>query len=170
LRACSAAHYRYEAFLATALQPACARYKADLARLGLREFDDGPAGPPYPRDRITEAERQIVEAGGGRAELVRLRSVDPEHAQLRSALAAELRRGRKRGQLLRRHKVFELEEEGNDLLVVKMDALRELLAIPALDRAGLLLKVRLGYQEMFRHEDDDGLLAAVFGDMERLCG
>jgi hypothetical protein len=170
LKAYSAAHYRYEAFLGMSLQPAYARYKADLANLGLREFDDAPDNGPFPRDRITETERQIVEAGGGRTEIVRLRTANPEHAEMRSALAADLRLRRERARLMRRHKVFELEEEGNDLLATKSDALRELLIIPAVDRADLLLKVRLGYEDIFRHEDHDALLGAIFADVERHIG
>jgi hypothetical protein len=170
LKAYSAAHYRHEAFLATSLQPAYARYKADLALLGLREVDDPLELPPYPRDRITAAERQVTESGGGRAEILKLRASDPEHSQLRSTLAADLRRRRTRARLLQRHAVFELEEEGNDLRSDMTDALHKLLAIPAVDRAGLLLKVRLGYQEIFRHDDDRGLLGMIFADVQRLYG
>jgi hypothetical protein len=169
LKAYSAAHYRHEAFLATSLRPAYARCKADLALAGLRESNSS-VGPPYPRDLITKAERKIVEAGGGRAEIVRLRVTNPEHARLRSILASDLRLRRARGRIMDRHAVFELEEEGNDLIATKTDALRELLAIPAVDRDGLLIKVRLGYEDIFRHEDYDGLLGAIFADVERLIG
>jgi hypothetical protein len=169
LKAYSAAHYRYEAFRATSLRPAYARCKADLALAGLREFD-APVGPPYPRDLVTAAERKIVEAGGGRVEILHLRATDPEHARLRSAIASDLRLRRARGRIMDRHAIFELEEEGNDLASDIMEALHELLAIPAMDRAGLLLKVRLGYEDIFCHEDHDGLLGAIFADVERLCG
>lgn len=70
LRAYSATHYRHEAFVATTLQPAYERFKADLAQSGSREFGARPAiSAREARDRIAAIEDPIIEAGGGRAEL-----------------------------------------------------------------------------------------------------
>jgi hypothetical protein len=168
LKTYAAARSRAETFLTTVLRPAYRRHDADLINFGIP--DDAQVVPPGFRNHVTAAERKIVEAGGGRAEIIRLRSDNPAHAQLRSALASDLRQRRARGKAMRRHKVFELEEQGNDLRAIELDALRDLVAIPAPDRAGLLTKVRLAYEEIYRHEDDDELLRAIFADVERLSG
>jgi hypothetical protein len=170
LKAYSAAHHRHEEFLATVLRPAYARFNADVTRSSAQEDEEPSFAAQRLREKIVAAERAITALGGGRAEIVAQRASDPELARLRSMLAHNLRLLRERGRLMEEYDIFELEEQGGDLLVPKMDALRALVAIPATDWAGLLLKVRLSYEEIFRHEDYEGLLGAIFTDVERLCG
>ena len=69
---------------------------------------------------------------------------------------------------MRRHRVFELEDRGNDLASVKGDTLSQLIAIPAPDRKAALLKMRLAYEEILRPEDHDSVLQMIFADIERL--
>jgi len=65
-------------------------------------------------------------------------------------------------------RILELEKRGDELLSHKLDALRELVVVPAPDRQALLLKARLSYKEIFRHDDDGGLIQAIFADVVRL--
>ncbi len=171
LKVYAAAHYRHAAYYAGTLRPAYDRYNADMAQSTI---------PPRPerepiiwteiRERIVAFDRAVIDAGGDRAAMVRARIENLALSDARATVAHELRLRRERGRLNRRHHVLELEEVENDLQSVKLDALRDLLATPALDHAGLLTKIRSGYEEIFRHEDDDDLLLAVFADVERLCG
>lgn len=72
-----------------------------------------------------------------------------------------------RKHLLSRHGLVELEEQGDDLLSARHDALHRLLLVPAPDREAALLKMRLSYREIFRHDDEGGLIRAIFADIER---
>jgi hypothetical protein len=69
---------------------------------------------------------------------------------------------------MRRHRVYELEDRGNDLASVKGTALFQVIAIPAPNREGALLKMRLAYEEILRPEDHDGVVRMIFADIERL--
>lgn len=66
--------------------------------------------------------------------------------------------------------VLDLEEHGNDLASLRWDALRHLILTPAIDVAALRTKLRFAYDDMFRHEDPEGIFAAITADVERLLG
>ena len=169
LKIYTAAHYQHEAFVAASLQPAYRRFEAGLhAALISGGSGREPVDLRTLRMHVREVERAVIDAGGGRAEILRTRKADSTYAEARTTLAAELRHQRKRGHLLREQGVRELEEESNDLLSVKYAALRRMLLTPAIDKSSLILKVRIGYQEIFAHEDDDGTIRAIFADVERL--
>ena len=169
-KAYAAAHYHHAAYYAATLRPAYDRYNADLALSA-----DGPRADGKPviwssvRAFIFETERAAYDAGGDRAAVVRARTTNSDLAKARADLAHELRQRRTRGRLNRYHDLLRLEEEENELQSVKLDALRVLIATPAIDRAGLLTKVRTSYEEIFRHEDHEDLLLAIFADVERFC-
>jgi exonuclease VII large subunit len=169
LKAYSAAHYAYEAFRATSLQPAYALLNRDLSQSVARALLDRDAAE-IREIRITmrQVEQQVRDAGGDRSAIVALRLGNADHGKARKVLAEEICLRRKRGRLMRRHGIFELEEQGNDLLAAKSDALQQLFMTPALDREGALLKLRQAYQEILRHEDHDGIILAIFADVERL--
>ena len=169
VHAYATAHHAHEAFLSTTLRPAYRRFDADLP--ALRCNDRGDAAAVSLRDvdaAVQEAERRIVDAGGDRAAILALRAVNPDHAAARQRLAHHLSNRRVRGRLMRRHRVFELEERGNDLALARGDALFQVIATPAPNREGALLKMRLAYQEILRPEDHDGVVRKIFADIERL--
>lgn len=167
----AAAHYRHEAFRAASLAPAYRGFHAGVGaarRITKEEATSSDLGEL--RQRIGTIEQGIIDAGGDRTDVVRLRKINTVLAQCRAKLADALHHVRQRRRLMRRYNILALEEESNEMLSLKHGALRELLRTPALDKAGLILKVRLGYQEFYCHEDDDGTLRAIFADVERLCG
>jgi len=169
VHAYATAHYTHEAFLATTLRPAYRRFDTDLAAtLGSAQGADACGNLSDVETAVREAERRIVDAGGDRAAIVALRATDPDHSATRQRLAHELSKRRVRKRLMRRHRVYELEDRGNDLASVKGDALFQLIAIPAPDREGALLKMRLAYEEVLQHEDHDGVVRLIFADVERL--
>lgn len=170
LKAYSAARQSHEAFVGAVLQPAYARVAEALTRSPVGELVGAPpVNVSEMREQIDAAERPIFQCGG-RLEILVMRATNPEHAHLRLVLARDLCISRTRARLMHQHNIFALEEQGNDLREVTFDALIDLLRTPALDAAGLLLKVRVSYEEIFRHEDHDALLGAVFADVERLFG
>jgi len=62
-----------------------------------------------------------------------------------------------------------LEDMGNDLLVARLEALEKLVEVPAGDLASLRLKLQFAYEEVFQHEDHDGMLGVIIGEMDRIA-
>jgi hypothetical protein len=169
VHAYATAHYAYETFLATTLRPAYRRFDADLAATrGSAQGADAGANLRDAEMAVREAEGRVVDAGGDRAAIVALRATHPGHAAARQRIAHSLLDRRARGHLMRRHRVYELEDRGNDLASVKGTALFQVIAIPAPNREGALLKMRLAYEEILRPEDHDGVVRMIFADIERL--
>jgi hypothetical protein len=165
----AAALHAYEVYLATVLRPAYRQFDADLARApqnalekkelaGLREVDKA----------VRDAERQIADSGGDRVAVLALRATNSSHANARKLLARELSLRRMRGRLMRRHRIYEKEDRGNDLASGMSQTLLELIAIPSPNREGALLKMRLAYQDILRPQDHDGVVRMIFADVERL--
>ncbi|SEH12921.1 hypothetical protein SAMN05428974_0598 [Sphingopyxis sp. YR583] len=65
------------------------------------------------------------------------------------------------------HGIFPLEEHGNDLALARWAALRALILTPAPDAPSLLMKMRFAYEDIFRHQDQDALFAALLRDAEQ---
>jgi hypothetical protein len=160
-KAYAAAHYAHEAFLANTLQPVYRQYNADLARLHPTEpSSEIRIDVRKLRTRVDAAEDKIREVGGDRADVLWYRRANPEHTNDRISLALDLRSCRTRRRLMHKHNILALEKQGSDLAAVRQDALQKLLRTPALDRAGMLLKIRLGYEGVFRHDDYGGWVAS----------
>jgi hypothetical protein len=169
VHAYATAHYAHEAFIATTLRPAYRRFDADLAvTQGTAQGVGAGANLGDVDMAVREAERRIIDWGGDRTEILAWRATHPDHAAARKRLAQNLSNRRVRGRLMRRHRVFELEERGNDLASVKGEALFKVIATPAPNREGALLKMRLAYEEILRPEDHDGVVRMIFADIERL--
>jgi hypothetical protein len=165
----AAARNAHEAYLATVLKPAYRRFDAELAGtprtpLGNQQV----ANPGAVGNAVHDVERRIAEAGGDRSAILALRATNPGHANARKLFARELSSPRRRGRLMRRHRIFEKEEHGNDLAGEMSQTLLELIAIPSPDREGALLKMRLAYEDILRPEDHDGVVRMIFADIERL--
>lgn len=78
--------------------------------------------------------------------------------------------GAERSRLMRQHRIFALEEEGNDLCGLRLEALHQLVMTPAPDAAALRNKVLLLHDEVFRHDHGEGLFGALVSDVDRLAG
>lgn len=169
VHAYAAAHYAHEAFLATTLRPAYRRFDADLTATQGNAHSAGAGANLTDIDMaVREAESRIVNSGGDRAAILAWRATHPDHAAARQRLAYDLLNRRVRRRLMRRHRVFELEERGNDLASVKGEALFQVIGTPAPNPQGALLKMRLAYEEILRPEDHDGVVRMIFADIERL--
>jgi hypothetical protein len=137
------AHYAHEAFIATTSRPAYRRFDADLAATQGTAHGAG-ANLGDADMAVREAERRIIDAGGDRAAILAWRATHPDHAAARQRLAHNLSNRRVRGRLMRRHRVFELEERGNDLRKAKRSLrsspLRHRIVMAHCSRCGSLTK------------------------------
>lgn len=78
--------------------------------------------------------------------------------------------GAERSRLMREHRIFELEEEGNELCGLRHEALHQLVMTPASDAAALRTKIVLLHDEVFRHDHREGLFGELVSDANRLVG
>lgn len=165
----AAADHAYDAFMRTVLRPAYRLFDAELARMvGSANRTDDFTDLGDARSQVQQAERRVVDAGGDRAAVVALRAVDPGLAAARKLLAQDLAARRARKHLLRHHRIYELEDRGNTLASARSAALHRLIALPVPDREGVILKMRLAYEEIIRNEDYDCVVGMIFADVERL--
>lgn len=92
----------------------------------------------------------------------------PAYRRFDADLASRIPLQGTRKRLMRQHRIFELEERGNDLAANLHDALHQLITVPAIDRDSALTKMRLAYLEILRHEDHDEIVRPIFADVDRL--
>ena len=121
------------------------------------------------RQAVRRVEEAIRGKDGSAADVRAYRRIDVHHRALRQLAAAEWRAQRFRHRLIRKHRIFELEEIGNRLAITRAEQMHELIAAPAPDMQALATKLEVSYVEYFRNEPDIAdMMACILDDVQRL--